>query len=148
MRLIMESIVALTPDGKSALRVSGPFQPQNSHLDQPQNFCGGPGFRSDCRTRSLNSVLKSTPSRFVDFIPVMSLKNFNIETLTFQGVFPRGHPRCTQKPTDRLEVVVNKYTPRSNPNPKTGDVSIILLHANGFHKVLDLRWISLIKGTL
>jgi hypothetical protein len=65
----------------------------------------------------------------------MSLNKFNIETLVFPGVFPRGHHRCTQKPTDRLEVVVNKYSPQSNPNPKTGDVSLVLLHANGFHKV-------------
>jgi hypothetical protein len=30
---------------------------------------------------------------------------------------------------------VNKYSPRSNPTPTTGDVSLVLLHANGFHKV-------------
>lgn len=53
----------------------------------------------------------------------------------FPGVFPRGHPRVTLSPHDRLDVVVNKYSPKSNPNPKTGDVTLILLHANGFHKV-------------
>ena len=53
----------------------------------------------------------------------------------FPGVFPRGHPRCTQTANDRLDIVVNKYRPKNNPNPKTGDVSLILLHANGLPKV-------------
>jgi hypothetical protein len=37
-----------------------------------------------------------------------------------------------------LEVVVKKYVPRNNPNPTTGDVSLVMLHANGFHKVWSL----------
>jgi len=65
----------------------------------------------------------------------MSTANFVVETLVFPGVFPRGHPRVTLSPNDRLDIVVNKYSPKSNPNPKTGDVTLILLHANGFHKV-------------
>jgi hypothetical protein len=69
----------------------------------------------------------------------MSAANFNIETLVYPGVFPRGHLRCTQKPTDRLEVVVNKYMPKNNPQPRTGDVTLILLHANGFHKVYSSK---------
>jgi len=68
----------------------------------------------------------------------MSTANFVVETLTFRGVYPRGHPRITLHPTDRLEVVVNKYSPRSNLEPRRGDVSIVLLHANGFHKVGSL----------
>jgi hypothetical protein len=68
----------------------------------------------------------------------MSTKNFVVETLVFPGVFPRGHPRITLSPDDRLDIVVNKYSPKSNPNPKTGDVTLILLHANGFHKVCCL----------
>jgi hypothetical protein len=71
----------------------------------------------------------------------MSAKTFVVENLVFPGVFPRGHPRCTQTPNDRLEIVLNKYVPKNNPNPKVGDVSLILLHANGFHKVF-------IQGTL
>src|SRR5579859_7009581 len=57
----------------------------------------------------------------------MSTANFVVETLTFRGVYPRGHPRITLHPTDRLEVVVNKYSPRSNLEPRRGDVSIVLL---------------------
>ena len=68
----------------------------------------------------------------------MSTKNFVVETLVFPGVFPRGHPRITLSPNDRLDIVVNKYSPKSNPNPKTGDVTLILLHANGFHKACCL----------
>lgn len=68
----------------------------------------------------------------------MSAENFDVRTLVFTGVHPRGHPRCTQSPVDRLEIVVNKYSPRSNPNPQTGDVALILLHANGFHKALGM----------
>ena len=67
----------------------------------------------------------------------MSAANFRVETFVYPGVFPRGHPRCTQKPTDRLEIVVNKYTPKSNPSPGTGDVTLILLHANGFHEIFS-----------
>jgi len=77
----------------------------------------------------------------------MSSKNFIVETLVFPGVYPRGNRRCTQSPADRLEVVVNRYTPRNNPSPKTGDVTLILLHANGFHKVL-LHVICLIVGVV
>ena len=65
----------------------------------------------------------------------MSAANFHVETLVYPGVFPRGHPRCTQKPTDRLEIVVNTYVPKNNPSPGARDVTLILLHANGFHKV-------------
>ena len=79
----------------------------------------------------------SPKSKFI--LPPMSAKNFIVETLVFSGVYPRGHPRCTQSPNDRLEVVVNKYQPRNNPKPTTVDVSLILLHANGFHKVIDFK---------
>ena len=65
----------------------------------------------------------------------MGSQNFIVETLVFPAVYPREFRRCTQSPKDRLEVVVNRYTPRTNPAPKTGDVTLVLLHANGFHKV-------------
>lgn len=84
-----------------------------------------------CRAPDLLS--QSFHFRFI----TMSAKNFVVETLVFPGVFPRGHPRCTQSPNDRLDIVVNKYSPRTNLVPVTGDVSLILLHANGFHKVLN-----------
>ena len=75
---------------------------------------------------------------------LMSATNFLIETLIFPGVFPRGLPRSTQSPNDRIDIVVNKYSPRNNLDPDIGDVSLILLHANGFHKVLpkDLELMS------
>jgi hypothetical protein len=66
----------------------------------------------------------------------MSRSNFTIDELVFPGVFPRGHRRCTQSPSDRLDVVVNRYTPRNNPSSQRGDVTLVLLHANGFHKEL------------
>ena len=65
----------------------------------------------------------------------MSAANFLVETLVFPGVFPRGLARSTQSPEDRLQIVVNKYTPRNNPNPQIGDVTLTMAHANGFHKV-------------
>ena len=118
----------------SSLRVPGSLSAQNSNPDQPPNFVWGTGvplrLPSSRFTRLINGQI-----RFRLIPAIMSLNKFNLEALVFPGVFPRGHPRCTQKPTDRLEVVVNKYSPRSNPNPKTGDVSLVLLHANGFHKV-------------
>jgi hypothetical protein len=36
---------------------------------------------------------------------------------------------------DVLYLAVKQYTPLSNPNPQSGDVTIIGAHANGFPKV-------------
>ena len=68
----------------------------------------------------------------------MSAESFIVETTVFDGVYPRSLPRATRSPHDILQIVVNKYTPKNNPNPHVGDVSITLLHANGFHKVCPL----------
>ncbi|KAF3196712.1 Mitochondrial outer membrane protein iml2 [Orbilia oligospora] len=51
--------------------------------------------------------------------------------------FPiREHPRGTWKDDDRLELMVNQYKPVNNPEPKAGDLTLIVAHANGFHKEL------------
>ena len=66
----------------------------------------------------------------------MSGEYFNKIEVTFEGVHPRAHPRCTRTPHDRLTIVGNNYVPKSNRHPATGDVTLIVAHANGFHKEL------------
>ncbi len=36
-----------------------------------------------------------------------------------------------------LHLAVKQYIPKSNPNPRPGDVTIIAAHANGFVKVCE-----------
>ncbi|KAK6335612.1 hypothetical protein TWF696_002379 [Orbilia brochopaga] len=49
--------------------------------------------------------------------------------------FPiREHPRGVWDENDKLNLVVNHYRPVSNPQPKPGDLTLIVSHANGFHK--------------
>ncbi|KAF3939443.1 hypothetical protein ABW19_dt0203194 [Dactylella cylindrospora] len=51
--------------------------------------------------------------------------------------FPiREHLRGTWNDDDKLQLVVNHYKPTSNPDPKPGDLTLIVAHANGFHKEL------------
>ena len=66
----------------------------------------------------------------------MSSQYFKKEVIITEAVHPRHHPNATQHPDDRLEVVTTKYTPISNPNPGKNDLTIVLMHANGFHTEL------------
>ncbi|KAL4977129.1 alpha/beta-hydrolase [Aspergillus desertorum] len=48
----------------------------------------------------------------------------------------REYPRATREGNDVLKLAVKRYTPRSNPNPQPGDVTIIGAHGSGFPKEL------------
>ncbi|KAK9450481.1 alpha/beta-hydrolase [Limtongia smithiae] len=62
---------------------------------------------------------------------------FDIDRLVLPGVSPRTSPRAVRNPeTDRLDIVAKRYTPKSNPSPRAGDVTIVAAHANGFPKEL------------
>ncbi|KAL3474101.1 toxin biosynthesis protein [Aspergillus californicus] len=48
----------------------------------------------------------------------------------------REYPNATIAPDSPLKLVVKKYTPRDNPNPQPGDVTLIGTHGCGFPKEL------------
>ena len=55
-------------------------------------------------------------------------------------IIPAAHIRefaraTSQSQEEELSQHVKQYTPRDNPNPQKGDVTIIGAHANGFPKV-------------
>ncbi|EWC48360.1 hypothetical protein DRE_02129 [Drechslerella stenobrocha 248] len=61
---------------------------------------------------------------------------FRVEKHILPAFPVREHPRGLWHEDDRLQLVVNRYTPVSNPHPQPGDLTILLAHANGFHKEL------------
>ena len=66
----------------------------------------------------------------------MSAKYFKKEVIVTDAAYPRQYPRSTINPDDRLELVINKFTPLSNPNPGKNDLSIVYAHATGFQAEL------------
>lgn len=61
---------------------------------------------------------------------------FFIEKRVFPAATPRTNTHAVKNPdSDRLVVAANIYRPKSNLEPKTGDVTIVTAHANGFGKV-------------
>ncbi|KAL4756599.1 alpha/beta-hydrolase [Aspergillus foveolatus] len=48
----------------------------------------------------------------------------------------REYPRATKEGNDVLKLAIKRYTPRSNPNPQPGDVTVIGAHGSGFPKEL------------
>ncbi|PWY96220.1 alpha/beta-hydrolase [Aspergillus sclerotioniger CBS 115572] len=48
----------------------------------------------------------------------------------------REYPRATRTTEDALKLVVKKYTPKSNPNPRPGDITIIGGAGGGYPKEL------------
>jgi hypothetical protein len=68
-------------------------------------------------------------------MPVMALSPFLITELVIDCQHIREYPRATWAGNDVLKLAVKRYTPRSNPNPQPGDVTIIRAHGSGFPKV-------------
>ncbi|KAK6499638.1 hypothetical protein TWF481_010001 [Arthrobotrys musiformis] len=62
--------------------------------------------------------------------------HFKVEKHVIPAFPIREHPRGTWTDDDRLELMVNQYKPVNNPDPKPGDLTLIVAHANGFHKEL------------
>lgn len=61
---------------------------------------------------------------------------FTVTEHTIQASHIREYARATSHSQDEeLWIHVKQYTPKDNPNPKNGDVTIVGGHANGFPKV-------------
>ena len=61
---------------------------------------------------------------------------FEIREHVIEAAHIREYARATsQKQEEVLQMVVKQYTPKDNPDPSPGDVTIIGAHANGFPKV-------------
>ena len=61
---------------------------------------------------------------------------FDIKEHTISASHIREYSRATSRSqVEELRLHVKQYTPRDNPNPRKGDVTIIGAHANGFPKV-------------
>lgn len=50
----------------------------------------------------------------------------------------REYPHAIRRGDDGLKLVVKRYTPKSNPDPQPGDLTIIGAHGSGFPKVSRL----------
>ena len=64
---------------------------------------------------------------------------FNIQEHDIEAAHIREYARGTSNSQDSpLRLHVKQYTPKDNPQPKDGDVTVIGAHANGFPKVCAL----------
>lgn len=80
-------------------------------------------------------------------VSTMSSAFFRIEEHAVDASHIRGFPRATSTTQDEvLKLAVKQYTPLNNPNPTSGDITIIAAHANGFPKELyEPLWDELIQ---
>jgi hypothetical protein len=61
---------------------------------------------------------------------------YNVKEHVLDAAHIREYARATSESQDeKLVLHVKQYTPKDNPNPRKGDVTIIGGHANGFPKV-------------
>lgn len=68
---------------------------------------------------------------------------FDVKEYVVDGQHIREYARATAHSQEEvLKVAVKQYTPRDNPNPQPGDITIIASHANGFVKVARLSLAS------
>lgn len=76
----------------------------------------------------------------------MSSQYYRIDEHKLEGSHIRGFPRATATTQeDILYLAVKQYTPL-NYTPKSGDITIIAAHANGFPKELyEPLWDELLK---
>ncbi|KAF3905483.1 hypothetical protein ABW20_dc0107699 [Dactylellina cionopaga] len=73
----------------------------------------------------------------IDTRPYTTSKgHFKVEKHIIPAFPIREHLRGTWNDNDLLQLVVNHYKPVNNPDPKPGDLTLIVAHANGFHKEL------------
>ncbi|PSN72778.1 alpha/beta-hydrolase [Corynespora cassiicola Philippines] len=77
----------------------------------------------------------------------MSSGFFKITERTLEASHIRGFPKTTSTTQDEvLHIAIKQYTPLNNPKPKSGDITIIAAHANGFPKELyEPLWDELLK---
>jgi hypothetical protein len=61
---------------------------------------------------------------------------YDVKEHTISASHIREYARATQTSQDEeLYLHVKQYTPKDNPTPQHGDITIIGAHANGFPKV-------------
>ncbi|KAH8171147.1 alpha/beta hydrolase family protein [Sarocladium implicatum] len=74
---------------------------------------------------------------------------YHIREHTIAASHIREYARATSNSQDeQLSLSVKQYTPKDNPNPQHGDITIIAAHANGFPKELyEPLWGELHKET-
>jgi hypothetical protein len=61
---------------------------------------------------------------------------YHIQEHTIAASHIREYARATsESQEEELSLSVKQYTPKGNPNPQHGDITIIAAHANGFPKV-------------
>ncbi|USP74371.1 hypothetical protein yc1106_01645 [Curvularia clavata] len=77
----------------------------------------------------------------------MSSTYFRIDEHKIEASHIRGFPRSTStKQEEVLHLAIKQYTPLRNTNPKSGDITIIAAHANGFAKELyEPLWDDLLQ---
>ncbi|KAI1434750.1 Alpha/beta hydrolase family-domain-containing protein [Xylaria sp. CBS 124048] len=75
----------------------------------------------------------------------MSSFPFHIKEHIVPGQHIREWPRATANSQEEvLNLHVKQYTPKDNPSPQPGDVTILAAHANGFPKELyEALWVDL-----
>ncbi|KAJ0414651.1 alpha/beta-hydrolase [Aspergillus carlsbadensis] len=61
---------------------------------------------------------------------------FNISNHIIDTQHIREYPHATKSTNDALTLAVKQYTPKSNPNPQSGDLTIVGAHGTGFPKEL------------
>jgi hypothetical protein len=66
----------------------------------------------------------------------MISNTFDIKEHILDAQHIREYPRALGNlQEDILKLAIKQYTPKDNPNPSPGDVTIIGAHANGYPKV-------------
>ncbi|KAI9374498.1 alpha/beta-hydrolase [Aspergillus egyptiacus] len=68
--------------------------------------------------------------------PSPSPSPFTITEHVIEAQHIREYPHATRTGNDALKLVVKQYTPKSNPNPRPGDLTLIGTHGSGFPKEL------------
>lgn len=76
--------------------------------------------------------------------------HFFITEHVIDGQYIREYPRAIVPQDSSVKLVVKKYTPRNNPNPQPGDLTIVGAHGCGFPKVKERNRTSHIEeyGTI
>lgn len=81
----------------------------------------------------------------------MTTSPFTITEYVIDGQHIREYPHATKTGDDVMKLAVKRYTPKSNPNPQPGDVTIIGAHGSGFPKVghsTNIRYEGLVADVL
>lgn len=73
-------------------------------------------------------------------MPDSSTKHYNVKKHIQPTQHIRQYRRATRKSSSlwapKLRIVFKQYTPKTNPHPRPGDVTIVAAHANGVSKEL------------